>query len=221
MPPCTWTWSGLAPPGAPSARSRHHQPDLYLLRMDRGPWHPSMVLLHRHRSILEPGSGVRVLPSERYTLAFIRQSIETASGTRYVRLPVLRPLLRTRPTCSPPAHASSCSLHQNARQSSPPHRQRATPLPMIICLLFLGILCAVPRVGVALRFDGDADAEIEDDDHDRPRVLPLRRQTKSGQQNRTGGQAETASSSRHVFCSSLFHRPSSRSCSSPCRRRRR
>jgi hypothetical protein len=56
---------------------------------------------------------------------------------------------------------------------------------MMICSLFLGILCAVPQVGAALRFDADtdADAEIEDDD-DRPRLFPRSRQTKSGQRNR-------------------------------------
>jgi hypothetical protein len=56
---------------------------------------------------------------------------------------------------------------------------------MKTCSLLHGILCAVPRVGAALRFDGDADAEIEDDaDDDRPRVFPRSRQTKSGQWNR-------------------------------------
>jgi hypothetical protein len=56
-------------------------------------------------------------------------------------------------------------------------------LPMMLCSLLLGILCAVPRVGAVLRFDVDADAEIEDDDDDddRPHVMPRRRQTKSGQ----------------------------------------
>jgi hypothetical protein len=54
---------------------------------------------------------------------------------------------------------------------------------MMLCSLLLGILGAVPRVGAALRFDVDADAVIEDDDDDdyRPRVMPRRRQTKSGQ----------------------------------------
>jgi hypothetical protein len=92
-----------------------------------------------------------------------------------------------------------------ARQSSPPHRQRAAiyasvHLPMMICALLISILCAVPRVGAALRFDGHGDSEIDDFDADRPRMLPLRQQTKSGQPvTRT----DEPSFKRRGFCVSL------------------
>jgi hypothetical protein len=87
----------------------------------------------------------------------------------------------------PPALSPPYSLHQNARQISPPHRQRAANYTFAdddMCAA-LGILCAGPRVGAALRFVGDGDAEIEDDaDDDRPRVFPRSLQTKIGQRNR-------------------------------------
>jgi hypothetical protein len=61
----------------------------------------------------------------------------------------------------------------------------------MICALLLGILCAVPRVGAVLRFDGDCSSEIEDDaEDDRPRVLPRRRQTKSGQYKNQSNQPD-------------------------------
>jgi hypothetical protein len=73
---------------------------------------------------------------------------------------------------------------------------------MMICALLLGIICAVARVGAVLRFDGDADAEIEDVVvYDRPRVLPRRRQTKSGQP--VGPRTDEPSIKRHGLCFSL------------------
>jgi hypothetical protein len=114
----------------------------------------------------------------------VEQMLQRSKGT-YVGLCPLRSRCRCcvlSRALIPPSHSSSCSLHQTpAPQSSPPHRQRA-----VICTFadddMCGILCAVPRVGAALRFDGDGDAEIENvDDDDRPRGLPWRRQSKSGQ----------------------------------------
>jgi hypothetical protein len=127
-----------------------------------------MVLLHRRSSILEPGAGVRVIPPCSIGAPPLRlpdnQSNRRAEPGAYIGivppaqlLPMLRPLLCTRFTCSFFVVQSSSKRPRVKALHLTGNEQQSTHLPMMICALLISILCAVPRVVAVLRFDGHGD----------------------------------------------------------------